>query len=90
MKLSTLVSFALAGLATQAVLAADPAPAAAPKMAAAALPSVDIPYQKFVLENGLTLIVHEDHKAPVVAVNVKSGATSPSFKCVLGGCCPWA
>jgi zinc protease len=31
---------------------------------------VDIPYQKFVLGNGLTLIVHEDHKAPIVAVNV--------------------
>src|SRR5262245_24250221 len=31
---------------------------------------VDIPYQKFVLPNGLTLIVHEDHKAPIVAVNV--------------------
>jgi zinc protease len=30
----------------------------------------DIPYQKHVLGNGLTLIVHEDHKAPVVAVNV--------------------
>jgi len=45
-----------------------PAPAAAPKPAA--LPAVDIPYQKFVLDNGLTLIVHEDHKAPVVAVNI--------------------
>jgi zinc protease len=32
--------------------------------------NVDIPYKKFVLENGLTLIVHEDHKAPIVAVNV--------------------
>jgi zinc protease len=31
---------------------------------------VDIPYQRFVLPNGLTLIVHEDHKAPIVAVNV--------------------
>jgi zinc protease len=31
---------------------------------------VDIPFQKFVLDNGLTLIVHEDHKAPIVAVNV--------------------
>ena len=31
---------------------------------------VDIPYQKFVLDNGLTLLVHEDHKAPIVAVNV--------------------
>jgi hypothetical protein len=31
---------------------------------------LDIPYEKFVLDNGLTLIVHEDHKAPIVAVNV--------------------
>jgi zinc protease len=31
---------------------------------------IDIPYQKFVLDNGLTLIIHEDHKAPIVAVNV--------------------
>jgi zinc protease len=31
---------------------------------------VDIPYQKFVLDNGLTVIVHEDHKAPIVAVNI--------------------
>jgi zinc protease len=31
---------------------------------------VNIPYQKFILNNGLTLIVHEDHKAPVVAVNI--------------------
>jgi zinc protease len=31
---------------------------------------VDIPYTKFVLDNGLTLIVHEDHKAPIVAVNM--------------------
>ncbi len=31
---------------------------------------IDIPFQKYVLKNGLTLIVHEDHKAPIVAVNV--------------------
>jgi zinc protease len=31
---------------------------------------IDIPFQKFVLTNGLTLIVHEDHKAPIVAVNL--------------------
>ncbi len=31
---------------------------------------IDIPYQKFVLDNGLTVIIHEDHKAPIVAVNV--------------------
>src|SRR5664280_1937447 len=32
--------------------------------------TVDVPFQKFVLKNGLTLIVHEDHKAPIVAVNI--------------------
>ena len=31
---------------------------------------INIPYQKFVLDNGLTLIVHEDHKAPIVSVNI--------------------
>jgi zinc protease len=31
---------------------------------------IDIPFEKFVLPNGLRLIVHEDHKAPIVAVNV--------------------
>jgi zinc protease len=30
----------------------------------------DIPYKRWVLKNGLTLLVHEDHKAPIVAVNV--------------------
>jgi zinc protease len=37
---------------------------------AAQAQEVQIPYEKFVLDNGLTLIVHEDHKAPIVAVNV--------------------
>ena len=31
---------------------------------------LEIPFEKFVLDNGLTLIVHEDHKAPIAAVNV--------------------
>ena len=38
--------------------------------AAGALADIEIPYQKYVLSNGLTLIVHEDHKAPIVAVDV--------------------
>ncbi|MEZ5564762.1 MAG: pitrilysin family protein [Gammaproteobacteria bacterium] len=33
-------------------------------------PPVDIPYTMRKLDNGLTVIVHEDHKAPIVAVNV--------------------
>jgi len=31
---------------------------------------IDIPYTQYVLPNGLRLLVHEDHKAPIVAVNV--------------------
>ncbi|MFY0629055.1 MAG: insulinase family protein [Flavobacteriaceae bacterium] len=31
---------------------------------------INIDYQKFILPNGLTLLVHEDHKAPIVAVNM--------------------
>ena len=30
----------------------------------------EIPHETFVLDNGLTLIVHEDHSVPVVAVNL--------------------
>src|SRR6267378_7149634 len=33
-------------------------------------PPIAIPYQRVVLKNGLTLLVHEDHKAPIVAVNI--------------------
>jgi zinc protease len=42
------------------------APAKTPSLAA----TIDVPFQKFVLDNGLTLVVHEDKKAPIVAVNV--------------------
>jgi zinc protease len=44
--------------------------AAALASAAGSLADIEIPYEKFVLPNGLTVIVHEDHKAPIVAVNV--------------------
>jgi zinc protease len=48
-------------LALLAMLAASLARADAP---------VDIPYEVKVLPNGLTVVVHEDRKAPVVAVSV--------------------
>jgi zinc protease len=32
--------------------------------------SIEIPYTRYTLDNGLTLLVHEDKKAPIVAVNV--------------------
>lgn len=48
--------------------------AAAAKPAAnggtAALPVIDVPFQQFELANGLRVIVHEDHKAPLVALNI--------------------
>jgi zinc protease len=31
---------------------------------------IRIPYEKFVLPNGLTILVHEDHKAPIVALDI--------------------
>src|SRR6185312_9559438 len=46
-----------------------PAPAAAPAKPPA-FADIDIPFQKYILPNGLTLIVHEDHKAPIVAVDI--------------------
>ncbi len=48
--------FLVSSLGTTPALAADSA--------------LEIPFEKFVLDNGLTLIVHEDKKAPIVAVNV--------------------
>src|SRR5919206_3464444 len=30
----------------------------------------NISHRKFVLDNGLTLLVHEDHSVPIVAVNI--------------------
>jgi len=53
--------------ASVALIAASAGHAAAPAKSEIAIP--DIPYTKFVLKNGLTLLVHEDHKTPVVAVN---------------------
>lgn len=74
MKRTIAFAFAL-GCISAASMAAPAAPAA-PKTATAvsAAPyqrqAYAIPYQKFVLQNGLTLIVHEDHSVPVVGVNL--------------------
>jgi zinc protease len=38
--------------------------------AQSAASQLDVPFQKFVLENGLQVILHEDHSDPVVAVYV--------------------
>ena len=47
-----------------------PRPARRPASRVAAPAAVTIPYQRYTLKNGLTLLVHEDHKAPIVAVNI--------------------
>src|SRR5690606_8451656 len=44
--------------------------AVAPLATLGQVKDIDIPHKKFVLKNGLTLLVHEDRKAPIVAVNV--------------------
>src|SRR5918998_270203 len=70
---------ALAACATtpRQVAVAPPADAAPAKVAAVAEPApvpalvqqVAIPHDGFRLANGLTVLVHEDHKAPIVAVS---------------------
>ena len=47
-------------------------------LASAQVPDIDIPYDRFQLENGLTVIVHEDRKAPIVAVSIWYGVGSAS------------
>ena len=51
-------------------LAKDKKPVPSAQAAGPDLMPMDIPYEKFVLPNGLTLIVHEDRKTPVVSVGI--------------------
>jgi predicted Zn-dependent peptidase len=66
-------SFRSVALLLAASALSAPSPAAAPAKSVP-IPSlvkqVAIPHAMFRLPNGLTVIVHEDHKAPVVAVSV--------------------
>jgi len=39
-------------------------------VATAADTRISVPYQRFTLPNGLTVILHEDHSTPIVSVNV--------------------
>lgn len=62
----------VAALAGAAASPAYSAPAAKPAASATAfdLKPYTIPYKKFTLQNGLTLIVHTDHSVPIVGVNM--------------------
>src|SRR3546814_13776073 len=58
-------------LARAPLAAAAEKPAAASseaKALAATIAAVDIPYERFQLGNGLTVLVHTDRKAPIVGV----------------------
>jgi len=72
--LSTMLALpAGTALFAQAPKAAAPAMAAGRATAApvsSLVQRVDIPFQSFTLANGLKVLVHEDRKAPVVAVSV--------------------
>lgn len=71
--LATIVlPFALAACATAERPAVTPAPLAAtePAPLSALVAEVDIPFERFTLDNGLTTLVHTDRKSPVVGVTV--------------------
>ena len=65
-----LVAAPLAPVAAQTRNAAAPAGGEATASLADLVAQVSIPYEQFQLENGLTVIVHEDRKAPIVGVAV--------------------
>ena len=64
--LAILVGIAVIPMLSLAAHAAKPNPEPKPQVD---IPIPDIPYTMFKLKNGLTVLVHEDHKTPVVAVN---------------------
>jgi zinc protease len=61
---------ATAGLVATSHLSAQSRAAPAAGSVQSLVHQVNIPHQEFTLPNGLRVIVHEDHKAPVVAVSV--------------------
>ena len=65
-----LLSLSIACTGAHGVSVASGANGNGPAAATPELPEINIPYEKHVLANGLTLILHEDHKAPVAAVNI--------------------
>jgi len=70
--LALAAGLSLAGCAatTTAETATATAPAAQPASPQQLLSRLNIPYETFTLDNGLRVVVHEDRKAPVVAVSI--------------------
>lgn len=63
-------------LSGSALVSAAPALAQEPAPVSKLVEAVNIPHEKFTLPNGLTVLVHEDRKAPVVAVSIWYGVGS--------------
>src|SRR5947199_6187923 len=70
MSRTLLVPLLLGSVAAATLPAQRPARSTRARARAAEPAPITIPYQRFTLKNGLTLLVHEDHKAPIVAVNI--------------------
>ena len=67
----------LALMMSGSVLAVQaPALAQTPAPVSKLVDAVNIPHEKFTLDNGLTVLVHEDRKAPIVAVSIWYGVGS--------------
>ena len=67
----------LALMMSGSVLAVQaPALAQTPAPVSKLVDAVNIPHEKFTLTNGLTVLVHEDRKAPIVAVSIWYGVGS--------------
>ena len=63
-------ALAVSALALATANIAHAKKAAEPAPVSELVKAVDIPYQQFTLDNGLRVVVHEDRKAPIVAVSV--------------------
>ena len=68
--MASVVLAALIGSALSAATASPIAPSSPPTTTVAAPPVPDVPYTRFVLDNGLEVVVVEDHRVPLVAVDL--------------------
>jgi zinc protease len=76
--IATLLALALTGAACTGAEKKGDEPAPSPQnqssidesAAYPELPEVEVPFETFKLENGLTVVVHEDRKVPVVGVHI--------------------
>lgn len=67
--LTTAFALAASGLVEPLVAATRPGAATKPTAPIVDLETLRVPYEKIVLDNGLTVLVHTDHSTPIVAVN---------------------